>query len=347
MVAAAVAAAPGSAAAGSGTGPVPVLGRTTIDAGGDVSWARVTALVHGVRRIPNGTVLYWSFGVPAGATTEGLTVESLSPSGQLQDRYGSSSTRFGSPQVIDAEHHRVYTTLVDGPGGNALASPNSALPSPMPAGRFYSAYEVLPALPADVASVDVALGGFNIVHDVPVQDGALTPAAPQTGPLALGSGWPAVDPAAVASSYQPEKAVYSWDTSVFDLDGSSVTREGTKRVTVDLSADVLFAVDSAELTPAAIAKVRKAAATVNERAAAGAVSVIGHTDNTGSSTHNDDLSKRRAAAVAKVLRPLVTAPGVTLTTSGVGEADPVEDNATAEGRRANRRVSIVFAPKEG
>lgn len=74
--------------------------------------------------------------------------------------------------------------------------------------------------------------------------------------------------------------------------------------------------------------------------------MIGYTDNTGSSQHNVDLSGRRAASVAAAIKRLLP-PGVTLATSGKGEAAPVAPNETPQGRALNRRVSISFAPQGG
>ena len=56
--------------------------------------------------------------------------------------------------------------------------------------------------------------------------------------------------------------------------------------------------------------------------------VIGHTDNTGSTAHNQALSERRATAVADIL----TANGVEgwrVQTSGVGYSRPIASNDTA------------------
>lgn len=80
------------------------------------------------------------------------------------------------------------------------------------------------------------------------------------------------------------------------------------------------------------------------RKAAGRVEVTGYTDNLGTAEHGLDLSRRRAAAVAKVLGPQLP-KGVTLVTAGKGEADPVASNDTEAGRRLNRRVTITV--KEG
>ena len=76
------------------------------------------------------------------------------------------------------------------------------------------------------------------------------------------------------------------------------------------------------------------------------VQVIGHTDNTGSTAHNQTLSERRAAAVATIL----TGNGVEtwrVQTAGVGYSRPIASNDTPGGRAQNRRVEIVITPTEG
>jgi OOP family OmpA-OmpF porin len=78
------------------------------------------------------------------------------------------------------------------------------------------------------------------------------------------------------------------------------------------------------------------------RAAPGQVSIVGHTDAEASDAYNDDLSRRRAQAVADVLSPILAPAGVTLVVEGRGEREPVADNATPEGRQLNRRVSVGF-----
>ena len=73
--------------------------------------------------------------------------------------------------------------------------------------------------------------------------------------------------------------------------------------------------------------------------------MIGYTDSTASDSYNLDLSRRRAAAVLAAVKPKVTVAGVTFSSEGRGEANPVADNSSSAGRAANRRVSISFAPK--
>ena len=53
----------------------------------------------------------------------------------------------------------------------------------------------------------------------------------------------------------------------------------------------------------------------------------------------------RLNALSEVLKPLLNDPA-RVTTEGRGEDDPVGDNATPEGRAANRRVEIMLA-REG
>ncbi len=71
-----------------------------------------------------------------------------------------------------------------------------------------------------------------------------------------------------------------------------------------------------------------------------AFEIGGHTDSQGSDSGNLRLSQARAEAVLAALRaPDLPLPG--LTARGYGEADPVADNATAEGRAKNRRIAFT------
>ena len=68
--------------------------------------------------------------------------------------------------------------------------------------------------------------------------------------------------------------------------------------------------------------------------------LVGHTDDTGGTTENANLSERRAAAVARVFQSQGVA-SANLYFQGAGETLPVADNHTEAGRAANRRVEIV------
>ena len=75
----------------------------------------------------------------------------------------------------------------------------------------------------------------------------------------------------------------------------------------------------------------------------GAVEIGGHTDSQGSARLNEGLSRSRAFAVLDALVKAGADPAM-LTAEGYGEANPVADNATEEGRAQNRRIEFRAAP---
>jgi outer membrane protein OmpA-like peptidoglycan-associated protein len=69
------------------------------------------------------------------------------------------------------------------------------------------------------------------------------------------------------------------------------------------------------------------------------ITITGHTDSDGSDAYNMDLSYRRANAVRAWLITNGVRPDA-LRAVGLGERQPIADNATAEGKRQNRRVEF-------
>ncbi|AGH48479.1 MULTISPECIES: OmpA family protein [Sphingomonadales] len=72
--------------------------------------------------------------------------------------------------------------------------------------------------------------------------------------------------------------------------------------------------------------------------------VVGYTDNTGDPAANKALSLKRATTVAQSM----IAGGIDaarLQTGGMGEANPIADNGTEEGRAKNRRTELVVTKK--
>jgi outer membrane protein OmpA-like peptidoglycan-associated protein len=69
--------------------------------------------------------------------------------------------------------------------------------------------------------------------------------------------------------------------------------------------------------------------------------ITGHTDNVGSAPSNLDLSKRRAASVAKVLSEQFKIAPDRFATDGMGDTEKVADNSTPAGRAMNRRVEFA------
>jgi peptidoglycan-binding protein ArfA len=72
------------------------------------------------------------------------------------------------------------------------------------------------------------------------------------------------------------------------------------------------------------------------------VAVTGYTDDTGNEAINGPLSRSRAQSVADFLISQGVA-GDRVTPDGLGSADPIASNDTAEGRAQNRRVEITVS----
>ena len=69
--------------------------------------------------------------------------------------------------------------------------------------------------------------------------------------------------------------------------------------------------------------------------------VVGHTDNVGNLASNQDLSQRRADAVAQLLSAKYGVLAARLRAIGDGPSAPVASNDSEEGRAKNRRVELV------
>jgi len=70
------------------------------------------------------------------------------------------------------------------------------------------------------------------------------------------------------------------------------------------------------------------------------ITITGHTDNVGDAGRNIELGRIRALAIKREL----VEKGVKATqinTDSKGEAEPVADNTTEEGKHRNRRVEIT------
>ncbi|KWF17328.1 OmpA family protein [Burkholderia pseudomultivorans] len=110
-----------------------------------------------------------------------------------------------------------------------------------------------------------------------------------------------------------------------------------------LQGDANFAFDSAALTPEARSQLDRFVQ-INSGIEFRRVAVTGFTDSTGSNTHNLALSASRARNVMNYL----SSNGLkaqSFVSEGLGAADPVASNATAEGRAQNRRVEIRIDAK--
>lgn len=108
---------------------------------------------------------------------------------------------------------------------------------------------------------------------------------------------------------------------------------------IKISEQVQFATGSARILPQSDGLLREVADILSKHPEIELVSVEGHTDGAGKPQVNEKLSRDRALSV--VMR--LVDNGVTprrLTARGFGSQNPIDDNATAEGRQNNRRVEF-------
>ena len=111
---------------------------------------------------------------------------------------------------------------------------------------------------------------------------------------------------------------------------------------VVLPSGILFATDSAAVSGQAQNDLYGLAKVLNQYPNS-RVEVYGHTDSTGSASHNMELSQRRAQSVGGILGAAGVATN-RLVMVGRGATQPVGSNNTDAGRSQNRRVEILIRP---
>lgn len=123
--------------------------------------------------------------------------------------------------------------------------------------------------------------------------------------------------------------------------GIGISQTADNQLKVDIPADVSFDVGRYAIKPNMRPVLDRLASTLNQHPVT-TVTIIGHTDSTGSDAVNDPLSVNRAAAT----RDYLVQRGVSaqrIAVDGRGSRQPVADNTTAAGRAMNRRVEIFIA----
>jgi len=119
----------------------------------------------------------------------------------------------------------------------------------------------------------------------------------------------------------------------------------TQRGMVVTLSDVLFDTGRATLKPGADRALDRLAQYLKDNPNV-RVLIEGHTDSRGSSAYNEELSQRRAQAVAEALSERGV-PGDRYVAKGLGKEYPVASNSTAAGQQQNRRVEIVLSDESG
>ena len=106
-----------------------------------------------------------------------------------------------------------------------------------------------------------------------------------------------------------------------------------------VASGIRFDVNKATIKPESMGVINEIAKLMKDHPEI-SFSVEGHTDSDGEEAFNQDLSERRAKAVADQLAKM----GINnsrMTSRGWGESKPAGPNNTSEGKAANRRVEFV------
>jgi len=123
--------------------------------------------------------------------------------------------------------------------------------------------------------------------------------------------------------------------------GVQVSQTADNRLKLDIPSDISFDTNRADIKPNLRPILDKfAEGLVNNTASQ--ISIIGHTDDTGSDAVNDPLSVERAARTRDYLTARNVASG-RISVYGRGSHEPVASNYTQAGRASNRRVEIFVA----
>lgn len=126
--------------------------------------------------------------------------------------------------------------------------------------------------------------------------------------------------------------------------GVQVSQTADNRLKLEIPSDISFATNRSDIQPNFRAILDRFAASLVENPTT-TVTIVGHTDNTGSDAINNPLSIDRAART----RDYLSTRGVAasrFTVDGRGSHEPVASNDTAEGRAKNRRVEIYVAEQQ-
>ena len=121
--------------------------------------------------------------------------------------------------------------------------------------------------------------------------------------------------------------------------GVSVTRVGDS-IVLNMPSNITFATDQADVKPQFYDTLNSVALVLQEYDQT-EIAVVGHTDADGSDEYNYNLSRQRAASVARYLSSQQLA-GDRFSVEGRGEREPIATNASFSGKQKNRRVEITI-----
>ena len=269
-------------------------------------------------------------GVKGGAATQLLSLAAPLVLGAIGKALGGAPTASGVQSLLSDQRASILGALPPGLGSlfGLGGTTQAARAAPVAAGGGFG--KILPWLIAAAVVLALIFGlrncGAKRVDTAPPTTAVVTPAAPAAETLTLpGGATISVAPGSIGygvakflDSMEAAPKTFVFDNLNFDTASNALTPES-------------------QPTVATLAAIFKAYPNVRGR-------VVGYTDNQGDPAANKTLSDARAATVKKELVALGIAAD-RIETAGMGEADPIADNATEEGRAKNRRTELVIVRK--
>ncbi len=278
--------------------------------------------------IRTGSAVVLSMPTTVTALPKGRSSEVLAPHFSR-----SLTSSFDGPKLVDPTAGRVYEVARTQPDAGDCTCTGSF---PVDLGASTLLQAAFTGVPVDATAMTVTVPNAGVFADVPIRNGVV----PQP-PAAVLNGSPV---AAVDWSRPGVSTVRDLIEHRTSLVAPVNTSKTAKQTDVQLSADVLFRIDKSDLSPAAGKSINVALAEL-EAGGAGPLTIIGHTDDTGTSAHNQTLSEARARTVATAIRTRLPDAQWPKTVSGKGETQPLVPNTSAANRQINRRVTISYPPR--
>jgi len=163
-------------------------------------------------------------------------------------------------------------------------------------------------------------------------------AAVGAGVGALAGGWEGAAIGALVGGVAGGAIGNYLDKQAQELQAVTNARRTENGILVDLKSSLLFSTDSPVLKPAAVEQIAQLG-DILARYPDDRIRIEGHTDSTGSTAYDEQLSLHRALTDRDVLATRGDNPRQMLV-EGAGAARPIADNSTPEGRAQNRRVEL-------
>ncbi|MGI4874997.1 MAG: OmpA family protein [Janthinobacterium lividum] len=149
--------------------------------------------------------------------------------------------------------------------------------------------------------------------------------------------------AAISNAFDMTKAKLA-DVKLPEITTTGLSVQGNEDYQVyGIGEDVLFDTGKATIKPSAAAALNQIDASITKRYSGKDVRVLGFADSRGDKDYNKELSQQRAEAVKNYLVATGKLAADHVSTEAFGEAAPAASNATAAGRKENRRVEVAVS----